>query len=395
MSTEPWQLHPGGAVANDGIVLPAALPQPVHDLEVLLGHLVAPVVGGLGQYWYEYQRWLERRRIEPPASLTTVLVGGERMDASAYRRWQRDLRPRLVHVYGLTECTVTSTMFDGLMPDDAAEVPLGSALAGCGVELDDERGEIVVQGRLVGRGYLGDEVGTAARFVDEADGRQYFTGDIGRIDNGQLVFLGRRDSQLKIRGHRVEPTAVERRLEGVPGVVRAAVVPDPRASTSLAAAIVLEDPRPAEKQLPAPVFTGGLDLAEHLGDVLHAWEVPARYVEIAAMPLTSHGKINRDAVVALVAAAAPAPTATATADYVEAVVLAWFRDVLGDDVEPDGDFFEYGGNSLLAMRVADGINDALDIDVVGPALVYDTRTVKNLADVVRKLGDADGHTKAE
>lgn len=101
------------------------VPDP-EELHGMLGALGVTTVELSTQYWREYAHWLDARGETTPAPLRRVLVGGERMDPDDWRRWERAGRAGLVHVYGLTECTVTSTMYEGPLPDDAPEVPIGT-----------------------------------------------------------------------------------------------------------------------------------------------------------------------------------------------------------------------------------------------------------------------------
>ncbi|GAA1560603.1 hypothetical protein GCM10009731_13710 [Streptomyces globosus] len=331
------------------------------------------------QYWLEYARWLTAHGTATPAALRTVVVGGERMDPRPYRAWQARQPAALAHVYGLTECTVSSTFYTGLLPSDAEEVPLGTPLRDVEISIrrggrpvpDGETGEIHIGGPLLARGFLDDEAATARRFVAdpyaaEPGARLYVTGDLGRIDaDGQLVFLGRVDDQVKIRGHRLEPARVERALCELPGVDQAVVFPDPASGTALWAFTVPTDPAAAPLPGEAVRLTGGDRdaLVAPLEAQLPDWAVPRVLHRVAVLPKNAHGKVDKRLLSAWAAAAragrpagapVPDPAAAPSREPVEPPepVLALFREVLGvPALGPDDNFFDHGGQSLLAMRL--------------------------------------------
>ncbi|MEW2140828.1 amino acid adenylation domain-containing protein [Streptomyces sp. NPDC005409] len=354
------------------------------ELHALMTATGSTVVELSTQYWLEYARWLEERGLTTPAGLRTVVVGGERMDPEPYRAWQRRQPAALAHVYGLTECTVSSTLYTGLLPADAVEVPLGTPLRDVQVTVrrdghpvpPGESGEIHVGGPLVARGFLDDEAATRRRFApdpydDRPGARTYATGDLGRFDEaGHLVFLGRVDDQLKIRGHRLEPALVERALCDSPDVDRAVVIPDPATGTALWAFTVPADPALAPPPGTAPRLPAAdrdalvARLAAHLPD----WAVPHVLHRVSALPKTPHGKVDKRTLARWAGEAEATPPAPAGQDPVgeqsldpapdpafdQALdeVLGIFRDVLAQPrLGPDDNFFDHGGQSLLAMRL--------------------------------------------
>ncbi|MBW5480596.1 AMP-binding protein, partial [Streptomyces bambusae] len=353
-----------------------------EELHISLARSRTTVVELSTQYWLEYARWLDAGGTTTPAELRTVVVGGERMDPRPYRAWQARQPAGLAHVYGLTECTVSSTFYTGLLPSGAAEVPLGTPLRDVEISIrrdgrpvpDGETGEIHIGGPLLARGFLDDEAATARRFVPDpwaADpgARLYVTGDLGRIDaDGQLVFLGRVDDQVKIRGHRLEPARVERALCEVAGVDQAVVFPDPETGTVLWAFTV-----PAE-QAAAPLPGEAVRLTGADRDALVApleaqlpdWAVPRVLYRVSVLPKNPHGKVDKRRLATWAAAAgrtsaqaqapvpSPLPHGAVEPSPGEPLdsVLALFREVLGDPgLGPDDNFFDHGGQSLLAMRL--------------------------------------------
>ncbi|RSS64695.1 amino acid adenylation domain-containing protein [Streptomyces sp. WAC07061] len=359
-----------------------------EELHVTLARGRITVVELSTQYWLEYARWLEAAGATTPPALRTVVVGGERMDPRPYRDWQDRQPAALAHVYGLTECTVSSTFYTGRLPADADEVPLGTPLRDVEITVrregrpvpDGETGEIHIGGPLLARGFLDDDAATARRFVPDpyatAPGaRVYVTGDLGRVDpDGQLVFLGRVDDQIKIRGHRLEPARVERALCEAAGVGQAVVFPDPATGTVLWAFTVPADPAAAPPPGEAVRITGADRdaLVAPLEAQLPDWAVPRVLHRVAVLPKNPHGKIDKRLLAAWAAGTATAPPAPARAQAPALqdagagahgpdgagpgepldITLGLFREVLGDPhLGPDDNFFDHGGQSLLAMRL--------------------------------------------
>ncbi|MEU9975428.1 non-ribosomal peptide synthetase [Streptomyces sp. NPDC051014] len=370
------------------------VPDP-EELHGMLGALGVTTVELSTQYWREYAHWLDVRGENTPAPLRRVLVGGERMDPDDWRRWERAGRAGLVHVYGLTECTVTSTMYEGPLPDDAPEVPIGTPLANAEVTVRDSAGrpvppgtvgEIHIGGPSLAPGYLGDPEQTARRFVTDPEpggGRLYATGDLGRIlPDGAVEFHGRADDQLKIRGHRLEPASVERLLTADPEVAQAVVLLDARTRGSLLACLVPAAPATsADGVLPVTAGQRARLLARVTAE-LPGWAAPQQLFWTGTLPKNDHGKVDRRALAATLlatqaTAAAPGTVtagaaATTDPDLTTGLpdggvgvpgadpdgprtldaVLRRFRALLADPgLEPDADFFASGGQSILAMRL--------------------------------------------
>ncbi|WP_410662203.1 amino acid adenylation domain-containing protein [Amycolatopsis sp. lyj-84] len=273
----------------------------------------------------------------PPALL---VLGGEATPPALWRRVaESGVRAR--NMYGPTEATVDGA---GSWLDDG-EPTIGTAVPGTAVRVLDAAlrpapagtpGELYLAGPHLARGYLGRPAATAERFVADPYGapgdRMYRTGDLARWVPGRgLEYLGRRDGQVKVRGHRVELGEVEAALATVPGVrAAAAAVRGPRLVGYVVGEVVPDDVR-AELATRVP---------EHL--------VPAAVVVLDTLPLTSNGKIDRVAL--------PAPRAaagrTAATDR-ERLLCATIAEVIGvDEVAVDDDFFALGGDSITAISVS-------------------------------------------
>lgn len=291
-----------------------------------------------------------------------VLSGGEPLGEPLARQLLAS-GCRLFNVYGPTETTIWSTVAE-LSAPVGEPVPIGAPIANTTAHVLDSRGrpvlpgmpgELCIAGAGVAIGYRGRPELTAERFRQAADiGRYYRTGDQVRLDASGLVFLGRRDRQVKIRGHRVELTEVEAVLESHPQVRAAAVVtePDGTGYWRLVAAL-----QPEGEQEPAAEGLRAL-VAGRLPEAA----VPSRYVCLPELPVTGNGKIDHRALgERLARSSGPAQL---PADPVLGRLTALWRDVLGDDrLGADANFFLSGGHSLLAVELADRIAEAFDVDV--------------------------------
>ena len=189
-------------------------------------------------YWHEWVRVFSARPTRLPEILRFVIIGGEKVSNKLLAAWQGFGVP-LIHVYGLTETTITSTVYDVPRSDQTiTDLPLGRALPHTQLYLLDPYlrpvppnipGEIYVGGECLARGYLNRPELTAERYIPDPfsktpGARMYKTGDLSRgLANGNLLFQGRVDHQLKIRGFRIEPDGIEALLKQHPEVQDAVV----------------------------------------------------------------------------------------------------------------------------------------------------------------------------
>jgi aspartate racemase len=289
-----------------------------------------------------------------------LLAGGEALSPAHVRRAQARLPgTTVINGYGPTECTTFACCYrlEAPLPDDAISVPIGPPIANTETfVLDAHRalaplgavGELYLGGPGLARGYVNRPELTAERFVphpfDPApDARLYRTGDLVRWrPDGTLDFLGRADSQVKIRGFRIEPGEIESVLADHPGVREAVVLARQGAHGDrvLVAYIVPRESMP-----------GGESLREHLRARLPAFMIPSAFVEIAVVPLTPIGKVDRGALPEP-AAAPPGTRHLPARDPLEARLLALWEEVLGvPGIGVKDDFFALGGHSLVAVRL--------------------------------------------
>ncbi|WP_190140024.1 non-ribosomal peptide synthetase, partial [Streptomyces longispororuber] len=316
-------------------------------------------------------------------TLKTVVLAGEALPAALVHRIRATLPGvRIVNAYGQSEtfyattCTVddgwqgTSTAPVGVPLPNVRTYVLGSGLRPVppGVV-----GELYVAGR-VGRGYHRRPGLTAERFVADPFGppgaRMYRTGDLARrTADGLLEYAGRTDTQVKIRGVRVEPAEVESALAAHPLVARAAVVARPAVGgvPALVAYVV-----PADGAAPSAA-----ELRAHAAAHLPASMVPSAFVTLDRLPLSPHGKLDHRAL--------PEPDLTGGAGYRaprtprEEALAGLFAEVLGvERVGVDDNFFDLGGHSLLATRLVSRVRTALGAELPIRA-VFTAPTVAGLA----------------
>ncbi len=281
----------------------------------------------------------------------------------------------LTNGYGPTENTTFTTTYTVTRPEDVdGPLPIGTPVPGTSVYVLDERGrqvppgavgELYTGGAGLADGYVADEAETArcfGRFSPDVPERLYRTGDVVRIDTrGRLVFLGRSDDQVKLRGYRIELTAIADALKAQPQVKDAVVVVTggDSAEKRLVAAFV-----PAAG---ATIGTG--DLRELLSGIVPAYMVPTLWAVVDAIPVTPNGKVDRAALAALAAPAGPVTPREAESGPGDLeLIVSLFADARENagghrEVGPDTDFFAGGGTSFAAVQLIRVLKEQLKVTV--------------------------------
>jgi amino acid adenylation domain-containing protein len=377
----------------------------LHVLDVR-DHLAAP------------RRWLERAGITVSrmnvstfrALSTTVApgdaracprllsVGGEPLLARDVARFKA-IFPASCVLQNAMASTETRTYAQYFVPrgiTDEGPVPIGWAVYGKEVVLLDEDGqpvaggqpgEIAVRSRFLARGYTNDPDLTARRFLPQQDGTVLFrTGDRGRFrEDGCLLFLGRADSLVKIRGYRVEPEAVE-----------AALATHERISQS---AVIVHEPAPGELALAAYVVpcSGATvstdELRAHLIRTLPAYSVPSSITLVDSLPVTRHGKVDRRALSVPNGGGRARGLSRPNAGTTRSALLDIWKEVLPrPGIGPGDNFFECGGDSLNALRLQLHVHERFGVDLPLDVLVR-RPTIEGLAEWLDRIGDSEERSR--
>ncbi|HET9894642.1 MAG TPA: non-ribosomal peptide synthetase [Streptosporangiaceae bacterium] len=397
-SFEIWVTLSAGAT----LVIPPSWPG--VDVDALAGFIAAFRVTTMF-LTPSVMRAVVGRKPDAFAGLRHLVFGGEAADPVSVTALLRERnRPDyLINGYGPTEATTFAIMHT--VPDNwheiASAVPIGQPTKNCrAYVLDDDLrpvspgsiGQIYLAGEGVTRGYLGAPGLTADRFVpcpfsDAGGSTMYRTGDLALLAaDGTLTFTGRIDNQVKIRGNRVELAEVDIAMAALPGVeTAAAAVWEPaQGDRRIVAAVVPATPKTSPRQTDpsqtGPSQTGPRqidadELRAGLRDRLPEYMIPSQIGIRSQLPLSPNGKIDREAVARLVAtqlsAQAQVPemtpnhderTARGDDEYVTLIAAAW-EEVLRRPVQPDQNFFDVGGDSLLLLEVHARLEEAFGREI--------------------------------
>ncbi len=357
-------------------------------------------------YWHELVTRMALEQIAFPASVRTVIIGGERVLPQVVQRWAEVIGTtvRLINTYGPTETTVAATWSDltglGVHDEVVGDLPIGRPIPHTSVYVLDRQqqpvpvgvaGELYIGGVGVARGYRGRPDLTEAKFISDPfstlpGARLYRTGDIVRWrPDGQLDYRGRADRQVKIRGYRIELEEIEAVLNRHPDLERAVVE-------------VRED-QPGDKRIvafmvPRPNNRLGLvQLREQLRSHLPAHMIPSTFIELETLPLTANGKVDRKAL--QVAADGRASKVELTSEFLaprtptEQVLADIWGEILQlKDVGVHDHFFELGGHSLLATQLVSRVQSLFQI-TLPLRQVFERPTIATLAEVITQTQAGD------
>ncbi|MFM9276574.1 non-ribosomal peptide synthetase family protein [Paenibacillus jiagnxiensis] len=291
-----------------------------------------------------------------------ITVAGEALYGEQVRAFQRKFRDaiEIVNVYGPTECTVCTTTHTirGLIPDDLTNIPIGRPIHNYKVYIVNEEnqlcpvnvpGEVYISTVGLAKGYLNQPEKTAEAFIANpfGEGQIYKSGDIAKLlPNGTIEYVGRRDSQIKIRGHRIEIGEIEDSFAKIPNVQNVAVIhkKDTEDQNMLVGYFTTKD----GSLLPAP------DVKRLLGTKLPSYFIPKWIVQLETMPTSPTGKIDRKSLknydhrVVTQSDAGFKPPAT---DIERRVAESWQEVLKVEQVGRYDDFFSIGGDSLAIIHV--------------------------------------------
>lgn len=326
-----------------------------------------------------------------PGTLKHVLVTGEVLKPNLVNAWYK-ISPEvsLVNAYGPAEASddITHCMIRNDRQYD--NIPLGKPLANAHIYIVDHhlhwcppgiKGEIWVSGVCVGKGYLNDSERTAASFIKDPFNKDsehllYKTGDIGSwTSEGEILFHGRIDDQLKIRGNRIEPAEIENRLLES-GNISAAVVMDK----------VNEEGNP---YLIAFLKRNGdinkQELRKTLAKTLPAYMIPSVFAEVEEWPLTVNGKIDKQALLCLEVVNEDQQFIQAGTEVQKKLASIWSETLGRDNIGMWSDFFDLGGHSLKAMQMAARIHEVFDRKIELKQ-IFNNPTIAELAEVIESGG---------
>jgi amino acid adenylation domain-containing protein/non-ribosomal peptide synthase protein (TIGR01720 family) len=317
----------------------------------------------------------------------TIVVGADAFPASTLRRW-RELAGDItvLNEYGPTEATVANSTYDAANQPLTPLVPIGKPIPNTTMYVLNDSlrpappgviGELYIGGACVARGYHGQPGLTARTFIPDPysqrpGARLYRTGDHGRmLADGNIEFTGRRDDQLKIRGYRIEPSEVEAALTSHPAISNAFVTATqgpvgPRLAAYVVPAVSGDPPATSDLRVQL-----SLTLPQHM--------IPTTIITVPALPLTPHGKVDRNAL--------PPPDTAArseddqitklTTPAQEAIAAAW-EEVLGvTGVRANDNFFDLGGDSIVSIQVIARL--AMRGFKVTPRMIFQYQDVAALA----------------
>jgi amino acid adenylation domain-containing protein len=346
-------------------------------------------------YWHAWAAVTEAR----PAAhvLRTVIVGGEQASPALLQRWREAWSGvTWINSYGPTETTVIATCWsdEAKAVGDVERLPVGHAIGNLQACVFDASlrpvpsgvvGELYVSGPSLARGYRDEPASTAMRFLPAPFAavpgeRMYRTGDLARWHHGQLEIVGRADAQVKIRGYRVEPSEVAERMKCLSGVEDAVV-------------IALSDSEGRKRLAGFWIGPDGLDapaLATQLRRELADYLCPDTLTRLDAIPHTPAGKVDTAALAKRIDSTALLSEFEPPSGETERRLAAVWSQVLAVPViGRNSSFFQIGGHSLLAIRLAHAVRREFDVELP----VFDVFRTPVLAAMAQRLDRAIAETR--
>ena len=308
--------------------------------------------------------------------LPNLLVGGEAISSSL---WQQisELSAHsgrfALNVYGPTECTVNSTF---ARIDNSRQPTIGKSMPGMRLFVLSDNlqqlptgvvGELAIGGAGVAKGYLNNRELTAKQFIEHPTfGRLYMSGDLASLDvNGELEYKGRADHQIKLRGHRIELEEIEEVLCRYAGASEAAVILD-------------------NEQLRAFVVAEGVqenELYRHIENVLPAYMQISKIEFIPNIPITVNGKKDRKQLATMEFESSTGQYVAPETETESKIQQVWHKLLKRDSIGIEDNFFDIGGHSLMAIRVASACRDIFKVEVKLSDFM-EAPTIKQLAKLI-------------
>ncbi|MGK7876653.1 MAG: amino acid adenylation domain-containing protein [Xenococcaceae cyanobacterium] len=342
-------------------------------------------------YWHQLTLELAATEIVLPESLRLVSIGGEKVEPSAVKIWQKYVGsyPQLINAYGPSEGTVETTMYKFAESTSAVlpllDISIGSPIANVQTYILDNNhqpvpigvpGELHIAGAGLARGYLNRPELTAEKFIRNpfGKGKLYKTGDLARyLPDGNIEFLGRIDNQVKIRGFRIELGEIESVLATHSQVQQTAVIArvDNQGNKSLVAYVGSQDQS-----------LNSRELRNYLLAKLPEYMVPSAFVFLETLPLTTNGKIDRKALSVRKIELTRSEEYVTPQTPVEQTLATIWQNVLGvEKISINDNFFEVGGDSILSIQV---VSRAQQAGVkITPKQIFQHQTIAQLAMVAQ------------
>jgi amino acid adenylation domain-containing protein len=346
--------------------------------------------------------FLNNIHLKSPYKLKRIVSGGDVCPMSLAKKWNKycDFH----NAYGPTETTVTS--IDMIFEDaniTLPHLPIGRPINNTAIYLFDKwkklvpkglPGELYIGGTGVARGYLNKPELTSEKFIAnpfKQGERLYRTGDLARcLPDGNIDFLGRIDQQLKIRGFRIELGEIESQLLNHVDIKDAVIMSSEVFETSAHGKLDREpgEPGSEDRQLCGYIVSNRefttLELKEYLAKKLPNYMIPSYFMKVEKIPLTQAGKVDKQALNSLSKKIDMGVKYAAPESSLEKTISDIWRDVLGiDKVGVHDNFFDFGGNSLKVIPLANKLNKALGIGI-NVVELFEYVTIRSLAQYLNK-----------
>ncbi|PFZ10492.1 hypothetical protein COL60_10325 [Bacillus pseudomycoides] len=363
-----WEMWGSLLTGAQLVVVPRPIAKSPYDFYELLMKKNVTILNQTPSAFYALQKIDAEHKKSTLTSLRLIIFGGEALDTYKTSNWLKKYPVsccRLVNMYGITETTVHVTFRNILHKDPAfLSKSVGAALPGWKISIRDAasgvpclkgmEGEIWVGGAGLSYGYLNKEDLTNERFVFDSDNgeRWYRSGDLGRErPDGTIDYLGRIDNQVKIRGFRIELDEIRSVIQKIPYVNDVAIVLHDG-----------DDVQSSQKQILAFVESfekvDSNTIRQYLKSKIPEYMIPARIINVAEIPVTINGKIDQKSLM-LMANNQDQESYVEESKSKDPYMSIWSK-VLGHDIEPNDNFFDAGGNSLLAVELLSALKREVD-----------------------------------